>query len=501
MNIKNITIYWEEIFMLKSLYKKGLVLGVISLFVGVNVYLSTGMGLIEKLESSDDVTIGIYDDDLEYWALIVGVGIYAKHPEQNISSHLDAEGMYHSLISSEHWKEDHIKLITCENATKINITKGFRWLDEMEDKDDVSVIYISTHGGQLSLFGMPIDLPPFDETDHCDEVLATYYSFANPLTYLRDDELKFLVNKLESQGICVIIDSCYAGGFNDTSCRITLRSNIVSPTYINEDFSSTDFINDFSEEIRKDGRVILMSSLEDEVSWGDSKGGHFTNILKKSIGEGFGDLNNNGFISAEEAFNYTQPRTGYNQHPTMYDGYEGELHLTVAWYETTFFDNCENVGGWTTIDHTEGIGGDLWHLSENNYVSPKHCWYLGDENTMRYNNYMNNSLVSPEIKLGEKPWLIFMSNLSKDYYDDLRIDISTDNWSTYSTRYGHYFSIWRANDISLYSSSFGNFSGETIQMRFRITSDESIPFDLRKGVGFFMIDDIFIYSERRGFES
>ena len=204
---------------------KSFVFGIIVLFIGMNVTLSTGNGLKENQELPDNKPIGIYGSNLDYWALIVGVGVYAKHPEQNISSHLDAEAMYNSLISSEHWQEDHIRLITCENATKTNITKGFRWLDEMEDKDDVSVIYISTHGGQLSLFGMPLDLPPFDETDHCDEVLATYNSFANPLTYLRDDELKFLVDKLESQGICIIIDSCYSGGFNDTSRRISLSNN------------------------------------------------------------------------------------------------------------------------------------------------------------------------------------------------------------------------------------------------------------------------------------
>jgi parallel beta-helix repeat protein len=446
-------------------------------------------------------TIKYYENDKEYWALIVGVGIYAEHPSENISSHLSAKAIYNSLLnSSKHWQADHIKLITCENATKTNIIKGFRWLDAMEDADDVSVVYIATHGGQMKLFGIPIDLPPFDEADHCDEVLATYYSFAHPIACLRDDELRFLVNQLESQGICVIIDSCYAGGFNDTSYRTSYRNNIYSITYFNEDFSSADFIKGFTEEIKGDNRVIIMATEEDEMGYSTDTGHVFTNVLIKSLGEDFADFNKNGFISAEEAFNFTRSRIGYNQHPTICDGYDGELDFIASRYEGDFVDGCESVDGWTTIDHTGGTGGDLWHLSEKSYfTSPTHCWYLGDEDTMRYNNNMNNSLVSPDVKLGENPWLIFMVNATREGKDYLFIDITTDNWNTYYSTYTTLtYSHWLEEEISLYNSwLFGNLSGETIQLRFRVVSDESIPFNPGDGVGFFMIDDIYIYNERR----
>jgi len=484
-----------------TLLKRGIVVAVIVLFIGVSVIPST------SIEVKDSYNLASYDSfsedgETEYWALIVGVGIYAGHPEENISSNISAEAMYTSLLSSDNWQEDHIKLITCENATKTNIIKGLRWLDKMEDENDVLLVYIATHGGPLRFFGIPLDLPPFDESDHCDEVLATYHSFSNPLTYLRDDELRFLINRLESQGICVIIDCCYAGGFNDTSSRISIRSNIDECTYVYDDFSSSNFIKGFSEEISKNGRVILMSSHEDELSWGSSEGHDFTCELIKSIGGGFGDFNNNDYISAEEAFKYTQPRIGddgWGQHPTMYDGYEGDLDITVARYELSFVDNCESVGGWKTIDHTGGIGGDLWHLSEINCVSPTHCWYLGDENTIRYNDNMNNSILSPEIKLGEKPWLVFTINATFEYYhDSFFLDITTDNWSTYFTTYLRHGWYWRVSDISLYSPPFGDLSGETIQIRFRVVSDESIPFDSWECEGFFMVDDIFVYNERAG---
>jgi len=66
------------------------------------------------------------------------------------------------------------------------------------------------------------------------------------------------------------------------------------------------------------------------------------------------------------------------------------------------------------------VGGDLWHLSEIDCTSPTHCWYLGDEDTERYNNNMNNSLVSPEIKLGLNPLLTFIANVSREQYEAVR---------------------------------------------------------------------------------
>ncbi len=483
--------------------KKVIAFIVILLFISLNFNTSTLGGMTEINVSTDNDILKTYNN-LEYWALIVGVGIYAGHPEKNTSAHLSAEAIYDSLLSSEHWQEDHIKLITCENATKTNIINGLQWLDSMEDEDDVSLLYIATHGGQMELFGKPFDFPPFDEADRCDEILATYYSYEKPLfTYIRDDELRFFIDRLECQGICVIIDSCHAGGFNDTFRKTSSIRDIVASEYDIDYFSPSAFIEGFSEEIKKDGRVIMMSSQEDEPSYSDLEEGHvFTSELVKSLGEGFGDLNNNGLISAEEVFNYTRyrtPKPSTPQHPIIYDGYDGELDLTFSRYIVDFFDDFESSNGWTSIDHTGGVAGDLWHLSELDHLSPTQCWYFGDENTMRYNNNMNNSLLSPEIKLGKNPLLTFFKNGLLEIADALWLEISTDNWSTYYTLYLSVRDYWyNPAEISLYSHPFGDLSGKTIQLRFRLESDESIPFDLRYGIGNLMIDDITIFSERSG---
>jgi len=88
------------------------------------------------------------------------------------------------------------------NATIFNIIQGLRWLDKMEDSDDISMVFITTHG-----FPLDIDIPPLDEEDGADEGLISYWGFAFPNLFIWDDQLNFLLNRLESQGVCLI------GGF------------------------------------------------------------------------------------------------------------------------------------------------------------------------------------------------------------------------------------------------------------------------------------------------
>ncbi|RLB74064.1 MAG: hypothetical protein DRH15_15790 [Deltaproteobacteria bacterium] len=98
------------------------------------------------------------------------------------------------------------------------------------------------------------------------------------------------------------------------------------------------------EFLAKEGRVIMTSCKEDETShWrkelrnsiffyylADPSAGA---LNKKSL-----DENDNGWISAEEAFPYVYDNVvkyterkyppQYRQHPQLYDGYAGELDVT-----------------------------------------------------------------------------------------------------------------------------------------------------------------------------
>ncbi|KAA0015009.1 MAG: hypothetical protein FE041_01190 [Thermoplasmata archaeon] len=253
--------------------------------------------------------------DTEYWALLVAVGVYANVPEMNRPSMLkEVENLYKTLLVSEWWDENHIKVITAENATLLNIIKGFRWLDKMEDENDICLIYLTTHG-----FPIIFDLPPFDEKDEMDEALATYRGFlpfenpwsweplANPFAILTDDEINYFLNRLESKGICLIVDSCHSGGFNDNWSY------------------AKKFAKELSVELRGKNRVVMTSVREEDTSYGS----FFTHYLVEGL-KGYGDKNGDGICSAEEAFWYAQPiiEKYYGMYPQIFDDYPGELYLT-----------------------------------------------------------------------------------------------------------------------------------------------------------------------------
>jgi hypothetical protein len=258
-------------------------------------------------------------DDTEYWALLVGAGDYAENPMQDRPDMiLEVNDFYAQLLRSDWWPADHIKVLTGEEATVTNIIAGLRWLDRMEDSNDISLVYLSTHG-----FPLGIDIPPKDEADGTDEALVTYWGFTYPSLVIWDDELNVLLNRLESKGVCLIVDSCYAGGFNDPSnWNITDIPMDIHNHYVD---AAEQWAKGFAEDIRGQKRVVLMGSCEDE----EAVSGGFGPYLVDGI-RGYADANHDGIISAEEVFYYAQPRSAFMQHPTIYDGYDGELPIITA---------------------------------------------------------------------------------------------------------------------------------------------------------------------------
>jgi hypothetical protein len=294
-----------------ALLSKGKVIALAILFIGAGVLsnVSAFPEVNTQLQIRSQTTANGTNEGTEYWALLVAVGVYADNPREDRPLMLEeVDDFYKVLLKSDLWEEDHIKLIKGEDATVMNIIKGLRWLDSVEDSDDVSLVYITTHG-----FPLGFDIPPSDEDDGTDEGLVSYWGFAYTSLFIWDDELNFLLNRLESQGVCLIVDSCYAGGFND-------------PPDWNASTTETEqaaeaWMRGFAEDVKGQGRVVLMASHEDEVSFS----GGFAPYLIDGL-RGYADSNQDNIISAEEAFYYTEPRTS-RQHPTMYDGYEGDLPL------------------------------------------------------------------------------------------------------------------------------------------------------------------------------
>lgn len=306
--------------MQKSLFKKGVVIGILILFIGLSATPLAGgvrekqKSLIDKKTATPSEEVSSIDNDTEYRALLIAGGLYAGHPEYNIPElSTEVEMLHDLLLVSKHWKDKNIRVIKGMGATLCNIIRGFLWLDRKEDENDISVVYITTHGGLLSK-----DKWPYDEDDGHDEALLTFLGGLFPWTNLRDDLFSILLSLLDSKGVCVIVDSCFAGGFNDTPFHKTINMN-------DNNMNAEEFIQEFAEELSGSGRVVLMSSRENESTYGG-----FTIYLMEGL-TGYADANEDDFVSAEEAFYYAEEKiTLPDMHPIMYDDYPGELQLTVV---------------------------------------------------------------------------------------------------------------------------------------------------------------------------
>jgi len=263
----------------------------------------------------------------EHWALLFAVGIYKNHPDQNRESMLEeVEDLYSVLLDAPEWQADHIHKVTGSDATGRRLVQELRWLIDSEDSDDISLIYLTTHGSPLIGFrGTPIDLPPFDEADGADEILVMYEGFDKWYAFIWDDLLNFFLGLLESEGVCLIVDSCFSGGFNDQS--------IFSKRFLN-DYTAESFNKGLMEELASDGRVVLMSCQEYESCYGS----HFSDYLFAGLG-GLADIAGNvdGVNSAEEGFYFAKfwVELLHTFTPTMVDLYpksspsSGELPLTT----------------------------------------------------------------------------------------------------------------------------------------------------------------------------
>ena len=386
---------------MKLTLKKGisaLVISIIFVALIVAPVCNAGVKTINTVSKKKALEIKEKMDDCkstqgtEYWALLVAVGVYYKHPKQNRPSMLEAvDDLYDVLIDSPQWQPDHIHMLKGSQATCRNLIEELIWLIQNEDSDDMSLVYITTHGSPLKdKNGRPVDLPPKDEADGADEILVMYYGFEKWYGFIWDDLLNFFLSLLQSQGVCVIVDSCYSGGFND----LPMFDETMLEEYIAESFTQ-DLIEDVSffsnqcnddqvfdegmpegyatessiqglgedggcfstgfnddqvvteimpweytaesftqglvEDLAAQGRVVLMSCEEDTTS----SGSRFSNFLIEGFW-GWADLfgNGNGINSAEESFSYADWWvnfvSGGSQDPTILDLYPGEFTVTYT---------------------------------------------------------------------------------------------------------------------------------------------------------------------------
>jgi hypothetical protein len=305
--------------------------------VCVILFLLSASSLNAKMEINDKNTS--MDEGTDYWGLFIGVNEYYNCSEDSfIECKLMMNRLVDTLSLSDDWRKENIKVLTDKNTTRKKIIDGFQWLDEHEDEDDICFIAYAGHGMMVREL-----IPPFDEEDHYDGHLTTYMTseLVSPNSSLlqqllgtytstiSDDQLNRLLGKLEAKGICVLIEAC-AGGEYDDPPTTSLENRNQRDTLFSR---SAAFISDFCQDIKGSGRVVLMPCEEYE----GVDGTWFVDFITQGL-QGYADVNHDALVTAEEAFNYSAPLTAemYQKYtmfpntPSIFDNYPGELVISQS---------------------------------------------------------------------------------------------------------------------------------------------------------------------------
>ncbi|HDO19149.1 MAG TPA: hypothetical protein ENG74_00310, partial [Thermoplasmatales archaeon] len=320
------------------------------------------------------------------WAILIGIADYPGSINDLSFPDDDVHDFYDLLIEKCLFPPDHVKVLLNASATKKNISDAIvGWLANNETENDVVLIYYSGHGTRIN---------SSNETDGYDECLAQYdYETASPIT---DDEFDELLDLLDSDNVIIIIDSCFSGGMTK-AIDSHLKSIRNTP--------KVSIRDGFKKDISKDGRIILMSSDENEYSYD----GVFTPFLMEGFKSILADSNDDGCISPEEAFDYAYPlvvssteniSTGA-QHPQIYDGILREIDLSIL----------KNVYNPNASKAFDSIQQAIDNATE------------GDTIIVNANEYRENIIIDKEIKL------IGIGNPIIDCSGNVGIMVEADNVS------------------------------------------------------------------------
>ena len=223
----------------------------------------------------------------ESWAVIIGINDYKHMPNLNYAVN-DAKSVKEMLMKNYNYREDHIKLILNENATKNGILTGFNELLEEAKEDDRVIVFYAGHGETYTLpsggekgYLVPVDGDP-----------ENLFLSSIPMHQLYE-----IANMSYAKHILYLVDACY-GGLALAATRGLKKS---TPNYI-------------KKITRERGRQIITAGGKDEQVLERSEWGHsaFTKNLLTGLEDKSADMDADGVITADELGGFLAERV-YNE--------------------------------------------------------------------------------------------------------------------------------------------------------------------------------------------
>jgi|TARA_Y100000310_G_scaffold344293_1_gene456252 hypothetical protein len=217
-------------------------------------------------------TEDIYDDS---YALIIGIDKYQNVQSLDYAVN-DAKDIQNMLVGKFQFPKDNIRLLINEEATQASILQEFSNITKKAESNDRVLIFFAGHG-------MTDDLPDGGEMGYLLPIKAKRDELFT--TSIPMDDLKRISSMSKSKHMLFLIDACY-GGLAATGAR---GLSSTTPNYI--------------DKITKDkSRQIITAGGRGEQVIEKSEWGHsaFTLNLIRALEDGKADLNDDGYITAEE---------------------------------------------------------------------------------------------------------------------------------------------------------------------------------------------------------
>ncbi len=226
--------------------------------------------------------------DSKTWVVIIGVARYPNKKSLNFTD--DDAFRFHSFVKSPEGgalKDEQIKLLIDETATKKNILDALKSLSQRADEDDTFLFYFSGHG--VSGGFLPHD-------------------YLDASTVVEHEEVMDILSKSKAKSKIVIADACHSG-------------SMIAHRGVTEEAVIENYYNAIQKS--EGGLILLMSSKGEETSL-ENKGlrqGVFSFYLLKGL-KGAADADMDKIICAKELFDYVKANvssyTNYFQTPVIY---------------------------------------------------------------------------------------------------------------------------------------------------------------------------------------
>ena len=238
------------------------------------------------------------EENTRFYALVVGINDYTDPGVSDLTYCVDDALDFKASLIKNGWRDSEIVLLTDGGATKSAILNTLTSFTDQAGANDYLLIYYSGHGTSV------IDMDG-DEPDGYDEAIVPVdYILGDDTTLILDDELGEILLASKTEKGVFIFDACNSGGLINkalkapgSTARFTDSTNSKGGA-TNGDLDITKF-------------PVLAASGQYEFAYenSDLQHGVFTYFLLKGFSGLKADMDNDGYITIRELFNYAENQT------------------------------------------------------------------------------------------------------------------------------------------------------------------------------------------------